>query len=314
MYAETLRPATLLLGSAASKLVLMPRGEVEFTGMYGESLYFKNMLDKIGVEADILHCGDFKSAGEPFYLTGPSEPAKEQQNKLIDSIFEQMIEQIAKSRKLTTEVVHGLMDKAILSAQDALDAKLVDKLAYKAEFVADLKKQYGADAKFVRRYGKKKGPEIDVENPFSMFKVLSDLMKGEEKSDKPAIAVVYVDGAISGGEDEPSFFGGGGGAHSETVRKAIDAATKDESVKALLLRVDSPGGSAIASEVICEATQRLRRPVARSSCRWATWRAAAATTSQRWPTQSSASPARSPVRSASSAARSSPRACGTGSA
>lgn len=259
IYCETLRPATLLLGSAASKLVLMPRGEVEFAGMYGEGLYFKKMLDNIGVEADILHCGDFKSAGEPFYLTGPSKEAEAQQNKLLDSIFEQMIEQIAKSRKLSTDTVRGLMDKAILSAQEALDAKLVDKLAYKEDFVADLKKQYGKDAKFVRRYGKKKGPEIDPDNPFSMFKVFSDLMKGDAKSDKPAIAVVYVDGPISGGENEPSIFGGSSGAHSETVRKAIDAAAKDDTVKALLMRVDSPGGSAIASEVICEAAKRFKK-------------------------------------------------------
>jgi len=258
IYCETLEPRTLLLGSAASKLVMMPRGEAFFHGMYAESLYFKKMLDNIGVEADILHCGDFKSAGEPFYLTGPSKEAESQTNKLIDSIFEQMVEQIAKSRKLTPDAVRGLMDRAILSAQEALDAKLVDKLAYKEEFVADLKKQYGKDAKFVRRYGKKKGPEIDPDNPFSMFKVFSDLMKGDAKSDKPAIAVVYVDGAISGGESEPSFFGGSDGARSETVRKAIDAAAKDDTVKALLLRVDSPGGSAIASEVICEATKRFK--------------------------------------------------------
>ncbi len=258
VYCETLSPRTLLLGSAASKLVLMPRGEVELTGMYGEALYFKNMLDKIGVQADILHCGDFKSAGEPFYLTGPSDPAKEQQNKLLDSMFEQMIALIAKSRKLEPEAVHGLMDKAILSAQEALDAKLVDKLAYKEQFLSDLKKQYGKDVKFTRKYGKKKGPEIDPDNPFSMFKVFSELMRGEEDSGKPAIAVVYVDGPISGGESEGGFFGGSDGARSETVRKAIDAAAKDESVKALLLRVDSPGGSAIASEVICEATKRFK--------------------------------------------------------
>lgn len=258
VYCETLHPGTLLLGSAASKLVLMPRGEVEFAGMYSEGLYFKNMLDKIGVQADILHCGDYKSAGEPFYLTGPSKEAEEQTNKLIDSIFEQIVALIAKSRKLEPEAVHGLMDKAILSAQDALDAKLVDKLAYKEQFVADLKKQYGKDVKFTRKYGKKKGPEIDPDNPFSMFKVFSELMKGESDSGKPSIAVVYVDGPISSGESEPSLFGGSDGARSETVRKAIDAAAKDNSVKALLLRVDSPGGSAIASEVICEATKRFK--------------------------------------------------------
>jgi len=258
IYAETMRPATLLLGSSASQLVLMPKGEIEFTGMYGEALYFKGLMDKIGVEADILHCGDFKSAGEPFYRTGPSEYAEQQQNKLMDSMFEQLVDGIAKSRKLEPAAVKTLMDKGIFSAQEALDAKLVDKLAYKEDFVADLRKAHGKDTKIVTRYGKKKGPEIDPDNFMSMFKVFSDLMKGEEESDQPKIAVVYVEGTIVGGEAEQNFFGGDSNAHSETIRKALDAAAKDDTVKALILRVDSPGGSAIASEVMCEAAKRFK--------------------------------------------------------
>jgi protease-4 len=94
--------------------------------------------------------------------------------------------------------------------------------------------------------------------------VFKELMKGKEKSEKEAIAVVYVEGPITTGESEPSLFGGATNAGSTTVRKAIAEALKDETVKALVLRVDSPGGSAIASDVICEATKRFKdsgRPV-----------------------------------------------------
>ncbi|MCZ6816736.1 MAG: S49 family peptidase, partial [Planctomycetota bacterium] len=73
IYVETLHPRTLLLGSAASQLVMLPTGWLDFSGMYGEALYFKNLLEKLNLEVDILHCGDFKSAGEPFYRTGPSD-------------------------------------------------------------------------------------------------------------------------------------------------------------------------------------------------------------------------------------------------
>ena len=258
VFCETLHPGTLSLGSAASKLVLLPTGEVSFTGIHGESMYFKNLLDKIGCQADILHCGAYKSAGEPFYLTGPSKEAEEQTNHLLDGIYDEMVNDIAKSRKLTADKVRGLIDVTSFSAQEALDAKLVDALMYREDFSKKLKKNY-ADAKIETAYGKKKGPELDLENPFGIFKLFGELMKEKKAPEKPSIAVVFVEGAISGGEAEPSLFGGESGAHSGTIRKAIDQATADKKVKALLLRVDSPGGSAIASDVICEAAKRFKK-------------------------------------------------------
>jgi len=259
IYAETLGGGTLMLGSAASQLILLPTGEVSLKGMYGEASYYKNMMDKIGLEADILHCGAYKSAGEPFYRTGPSKEADEQTNKLIDSMFEQMVESIAKSRRLEPDRVRELIDIGAFSAKEALEAKLVDKLAYREDFVKAIKKRYGSDVKISHKYGKKKGPEIDFENPFAIFKLFSDIMKGPKESDKPAIAVVYVEGMITGGKSESGFFGGAENAGSTTVRKAIAKAAEDENVKALILRVDSPGGSAIASDVICEATKRFKK-------------------------------------------------------
>lgn len=258
IFTESLGLRSLLLASAASHLILMPAGDVDVSGLYGEASYYKNMLDKIGVEADIIHCGDFKSAGEPFYLTGPSEPARKQNEELFDSMFEQIIESIAKSRRLSPERVRELIDKGSMSAKEALEAKLVDKLAYREDFVKTLKKRYGDDTTFDRHYGKKKGPEVDLENPFGMFKLFSEMMKGPEKSEKPAVAVVFVEGMITTGPTESGLFGGSSNAGSTTIRKAIAQAAADDSVKALVLRVDSPGGSAVASDIICEATKRFK--------------------------------------------------------
>ena len=257
VFCETLHNGTLLLGSAASELVLMPRGEVSFAGLYGEGLYFKNLLDKIGVQADIIHCGAYKSAGEPMYRTGPTPEAEEQTNKILDSMFQQMIDDIADSRGLAPEKVRELVDVGMFSAKEALAAKLVDKLAYREEFVETVKQRYGADTKVVADYGKKDKPDINLENPLAIFKLFGDMMKGPKKSEKPAIAVVYVEGMITSGASEPSILGGSN-AGSGTIRKAIAEAAADDTVKALLLRVDSPGGSAIASEVICEATKRFK--------------------------------------------------------
>lgn len=258
VYVETLHSGTLLLGSAATRLVMLPTGILDFTGLYGEALYFKNLLDKIGLEADIIHCGDFKSAGEPFYRTGPSEAADKQNNWLLDSIFEQTIADIAKSRRLSPEAVRALVDKGVFHAEEALKAKLVDELQYREDFVKSVRRKYGRDTKIVYDYGKKKGPDLDLSSPFAIFTLIGELMKGPDKSSKPTIAVVYVEGMIVSGEDQPGLFGPSGNAASETIRRAIAKAAKDKTVKALVLRVNSPGGSAIASEVICEATERFR--------------------------------------------------------
>ncbi len=259
VYCETLGNGSLLLGSSASKLVLAPIGDVSFTGIYAEGLYFKNLLDKVGIEADILHCGAYKSAGEPFYRTGPSPEAAEQTDRLLDSLFSEMIEAVADSRGLSTDEVRAIVDKGMFSAEEALEAKLVDKLQYRGSFIKSVKKRYGRDVKVVSNYGKDDGLDIDLSNPFAFFQVFSKLMKGEEASDETAIAVVYVEGPITTGSSEPSLFGGSSNAGSATIRKAIAEATADDSVKALILRVNSPGGSAIASDVICEATKRFKK-------------------------------------------------------
>ena len=257
VYVETLHPGTLLLGSAATRLVMMPAGLLDFTGLYGEALYFKNMLDKIGLEADIIHCGEFKSAGEPFYRTGPSEAAEKQQNSLLDSIFEQILADIARSRRLSPEAVRKLVDQGVFHAKDALEAKLVDDLQYREDFIKTVRRKYGKDTKVVFDYGKEKGPNIDFDSLGGLIQFVSEIMKGPTKSTKPAVAVVFVEGPIVSGEDEPGIFGPSGNAASGTIRRAIATAAKDKSVKALVLRVNSPGGSAIASEVICEATKRF---------------------------------------------------------
>jgi len=259
VHCETYNIRNALLGGAAARFYLVPSADVNFIGLYGEGLYFKNMLDNIRVEADILHCGDFKSAGEPFYRTGPSKEAEAQENRLIDSIFDQMLKAIADSRRIGADKVRALMDAGNLTPREVLDAGLVDKLGYREDFVAALKRTYGDDVDIVRDYGKKKGPELNLDNPFAVFQLFGDLMKGSGESDKPAVAVVYVEGMIVPGKSDTDFFGTPVNAGSTTIRRAIAEAAADDNVEALILRVDSPGGSALASDIICEATKRFSK-------------------------------------------------------
>jgi len=263
VYGEALGGGRYLLASAASKIVLMPHGDFTLTGLYGDSSYYKNMLDKIGVQADIIHIGDFKSAGEPFYRTGPSKEADEQTNRLLDGMFEQMIEMVAESRQIDPAALRSLIDRGMMSPREAVEAKLVDELMFRQDFNAALKRKYGNDVKLTRKYGQKdEAHEVDLSNPMGMFKLFQEMMGGEtsEAEKRPAIAVVYVESMITSGKTQESPFGGGrSSSGSDSVAKALDKAREDESVKAVILRVDSPGGSAVASDVICESLVRCQK-------------------------------------------------------
>jgi len=258
VLAEGLTNGTMLLGSEATRLLLVPTGEVMINGLYSQGMYFKDMLGKIGVEADMMHCGDFKSAAEPFTRTGPSEEAAAQMNRLLDSLFEQMIKDIAESRNLSEERVRELIDIGMFSAEEAKKAGLVDDLMYREDFVRAVKARYGSDVNVTTSYKSGKKPEVDFNNPFSMFKMFGDLMKPPGTSSDPAVAIVYVEGPITTGPTQQGLFGGSENAGSDTIRRAIAEAADDPSVQALVLRVNSPGGSALASDIICEAAERFK--------------------------------------------------------
>ncbi len=257
-YLEETRSGPYLLATAASKIVMVPTGDLNILGMNVEQAYFKNLMDKIGVEADIEHVGAYKGAGEPFTRTGPSPEAKEMIQWLVKDIFDQMVEGIAESRQLSEEEVRRQIDQAPLTARQALEAKLVDELAYAEEFTESLKKRYGPEVEFDHDYGKKKGPELDFSNIFALFKTLGEVMNKARGAEKTSIAVIYVDGMIVTGKQEDGIFGDSGIAASTTLRRTIAKARDDDNVKAVVLRVNSPGGSALASEIIWHATQELK--------------------------------------------------------
>jgi protease-4 len=240
MYSEHLSNRTALLGSASNHFTLMPEADCDFHGIHSESLYYKGLLDKIGVRADVIHIGDFKSFGENFYRTGPSDYALKQEEMLIDSIFSQIVAEVADGRKLTPEQVRTIIDDGALTAKRVVELKLADHLMYRTEFVNKLHETYGADADFDKSY---ELPDLDgpkITGVMDFFKLMfSEVGKG--KSHKDFIAVVALDGDITEESIAP-------------VRTQILKLVKEEKAKALVLRVNSPGGSALASEVLWEAT------------------------------------------------------------
>jgi protease-4 len=130
---------------------------------------------------------------------------------------------------------------------------------HRQDFEAMLKSKYGKDVVFDKKYGQKKPPTVDFSSPFAMFKIWGELLGQAQKkpAGKPAVGIVYVEGPITLGSGQPSLFGEME-ARGPKVRKALDEAARDDTIKAVVLRVNSPGGSAVASEIILDATKRVK--------------------------------------------------------
>jgi protease-4 len=245
--------------SGVDRLSVTPTGYLIVTGLYGEQPYLRGLLDKLGVQPDFLTCGDYKSAGEMFMRTEPSPEAKKMYGWLYDGLFDGTLQHIAAGRKVDVAQARKWIDEGLYSAESAHKAGLIDAVEYRDQFLAHIREKHGEKVKFDRRYGKKSQQTIDLNNPFAVMQFYMDLLAGPKttKSTKDAVAIVYVEGGIMPGSPEPSLFGPVEGAYSDPIRKALDEAAEDNTVKAVVLRVDSPGGSAVASEVILHASQRL---------------------------------------------------------
>jgi protease-4 len=258
-HADSLSMREYVLLSGVSRLSVVPTGDLEITGLFGEAPYLRGLLDKLGVKPDFLTCGAFKSAAEIFMREGPSPEAEKMQNWLLDSLYDTFVNLVAKGRGVEPAKVKEWIDGGPYSAEKAKAAGIIDAIEHRQDFEKGLKAKYGRDVVFDKSYGEKKPPKIDFNNPFAMLKIMGELL-GEEKkprSHKKAVGIVYVDGAISIGGGPTSLFSERGATSTE-LRRALDEAARDDSIKAVVLRIDSPGGSAVASEIILDATRRVK--------------------------------------------------------
>ncbi len=232
-YSETYTQKAYYLASVADKICLNPMGTVDFRGLSAEIMFYKGLLSKVDVEMQVIRHGKFKSAIEPYLLDKMSEANREQTMKYLSSIWNHLLEGIAVSRKLTVEELNTIADSMkIRTAEDALNLKMIDKMVYKDEMLNELKTKLGIGEK-------------DKLNFMTLARYIDapDKNKTIIKS-KDKIAIVYATGEIGSGEGDDASIG------SETTSKALRIARLDSNVKAIVFRVNSPGGSALASEVI----------------------------------------------------------------
>ncbi|MCF7972343.1 MAG: signal peptide peptidase SppA [Phycisphaerae bacterium] len=259
VHAEGMTTGVYALLCAGDHLSVAPASTLMLTGLYSESMYLKGLLDRVGIQADFLSLGDYKSAAETMTRTGPSDAAQANLDWLLDGLYDSLAGMIAQSRAMEIQEVKALIDQGPFLAEDALKHGLIDAVETRPAFLKRIEKDLGGAVFFNNRYGRKQGPKINMSSPFGLFSALSELLKAPQRAaQKETIAVVYVEGAIVPGYGEAGFFGSVSGAFSGNIRKALETAAKDDSVKAVVMRIDSPGGSAEASEVILSAARAVQ--------------------------------------------------------
>jgi protease-4 len=224
------------IASACDKIYLAPPGELFINGLAADVMFFRGSLDKLGVYPDMYQIGKYKSAGDMFTRKDMSEAHKEFMNSLLDDLYNRYVDAIAKSRGKTSDQVHALIDDAPYGAPKAKDAGLIDGVAYREELEKELKTKLGYKESDPLKIVK--GAEYSQIEPESL-----GLNEGEK------IAVIYATGDIGSGQSENSP-SGSQSIGSDTLSKAIDDAREDKSIKAIVIRVDSPGGSGLASDII----------------------------------------------------------------
>ncbi len=231
-YSNTYSQKAYYLASVADSIFLNPEGMVEWLGLRSEIMFFKKALEKLGVEPQILRHGKFKSAVEPFMLDKMSPENREQTLTYISSIWNHWVAGISEARGIPAESLNRMANKMeIFNAKTAYQNKLVDSLIYKDELLTMLKAKLGVSEK------------KDI-NSITLKKYFKAPEVTKRKFSKDKIAVIYAAGEIGMGE------GGNDNIGSEGLSRTIRKARRDSSIKAIVFRINSPGGSALASEVI----------------------------------------------------------------
>ena len=258
---DSLDTASYTLASAASHINVTPTGSVNLIGLHSRRAYLKGLLDMVGVKADFIHIGNFKTAAETITRDGPSEAAKVMSDWLYDSLYDGIVSMIAEGRSITNDKVRDLIDGGPYLASEALAAGLIDSVEHQQDFVDRIIAQHGPIR--ANYAGVNENPFADMpEDPFGMFLEIVKMFKGKPMQatmSGNAIAIINVEGTIRSGEQQIGIFGAASGAFSRTIRRALNQAANDPSIKAVVLRVNSPGGSALASEVIWSAASKLAK-------------------------------------------------------
>lgn len=243
-YADYFTQGEYYINSVADTIYMNPVGEMDFKGLASEIMFFKDIQEKTGVKMEVIRHGKYKSAVEPFLESEMSEANREQMTALLNSAWSSIVSDISKSRNISVDSLNSIANQ--LSARTpemAKSKKLIDKIGYEDQYHDGIKKALKV----------KKDEEYEW---ISIMDYAKNIAKTPQKIDtKDKIAIIYAQGEILGGEGDVNIIGEG------AMRTSLQEARKDEKVKAIVIRVDSPGGSALTSELIwreIELTKKVK--------------------------------------------------------
>lgn len=239
-YSEGYTQRAYYLASTADRVYVNPEGSIDFRGLASQTAFLKGTLDKLGIEAQVVKVGTFKSAVEPLILDKMSDANREQVSSFLGSIYDHFIAQIGESRGMAPDSLHAIADGYLVrTADDAVTYGLADGKRYKDEILAELKDSLS----------------IDQDKDLNVVSILKykPTAKPTSTSVRDRVAVVYAVGNIVSGEGGDDMIG------SERISRELRKVRRDDKVKAVVFRVNSPGGSALASDVIWREVDLLRQ-------------------------------------------------------
>lgn len=243
-YADYYSQGEYYLASVADTVYMNPMGSIDFKGLASEVLYMKDLQEKTGIHMEVIRHGKYKSAVEPFLQQNMSDENREQLTVLLNSIWESYVGDISKNRKISVENLNNIATNLdARNANLALQNKLIDKIAYIDQYQNGIKK--ALDIKY----------DDDI-NEIEILDYIKDVNLNIKKvSAKDQIAVIFAQGEIQGGEGNITTIGEG------SINRALKEARKNDKIKAVVLRVNSPGGSALTSDIIwreIELTKKVK--------------------------------------------------------
>jgi protease-4 len=243
-YANLYSQKDYYLNSVANKIYINPIGELEFKGLSAEVMFFKDFQEKSGIKLEVIRHGKYKSAVEPFLENEMSEANREQTTELLNSIWSSVVSEIASSRKVSSERLNAVANDLLARTPEMAKAEnLVDIIAYEDVYHSDINKQLKLKAK----------DEYETVSIADYAEKIATKSLNFEATDK--IAIIYAQGEIQSGEGDVTVIAEG------AMRRALKKAREDKNVKSIVLRVDSPGGNALTSELIwreIELTKKVK--------------------------------------------------------
>ena len=241
-YAHNYSTGSYIVASACDQIILHPSGEVRLIGLRSETSFYKKTLSKLGIRADLEHIGDYKSASDLFTRERMSDAHREVQNSILDNLYNQVCNSIAADRKLTQDQIRQQIDQGPFTAKQAVENGVVDRLAYRDELKAITEELTG--------------------KPFSLVKAKAylntEIFQPDWEVPLPKIAIIEAAGTMVTGESFSDPFTRTHAMGSTTIARAVRSVREDDSIKAVVLRIDSGGGLVVAADIIWRELMRMK--------------------------------------------------------